>query len=137
MQSNVLTSSVFVGSWSEKFASEDELPRHANVRADHDAAHAENENETLQRNGTHSNNKAKNINQMEAMVQARVAERRPALSWPSLKRAILIDEPLVRTSSPLPVPRASAMHVPQWSFPIPNGQPEAEASERPTIYGVA
>ena len=59
MQSNVLTSSVFVGSWSEKFASEDELPRHANVRADHDAAHAENENETLQRNGTHSNNKAK------------------------------------------------------------------------------
>jgi len=36
MQSNVLASS-----------SEDELPRHANVRADHDAARAE--NETLQR----------------------------------------------------------------------------------------
>jgi len=83
-----------------------------------------------------SNNKAKNINQMEAMVQARVAERRPALSWPSLKRAILIDEPLVRRLHCRSRASAMHMHQPQWSFPIPNGQPEAEASERP-IYGVA
>ena len=74
---------------------------------------------------------------MEAIVQARVAERRPALSWPSLKRAMLIDEPLVRRLHCRSRASAMHMHQPQWSFPIPNGQPEAEASERPTIYGVA